>query len=133
MNGRTRGSYENVSLENINHLIFDMLHNICFSVSIFSHKKKLTPIHTILCNMSECTCTVSKDLFPRIRYKVRFILFSCFIYMRLNVNWSFDVKKNSESSPNLTLNLFYSKWFFSISVQKKEPINVEPHMFKVTN
>ena len=119
MNGRMRWSYENVSLENINHLIFDMLHNICFSVSIFSHKKKLTPIHTILCNMSECTCTVSKDLFPRIRYKVRFILVSCFIYMRLNVNWSFDVKKLRKlTKPYIELVLF-EMIFFDFCAKKR--------------
>ena len=35
----------------------------------------------------------------------------------------------NEHSPNLSLNLFSSKYFCT----KNEPINVESHMYKVTN
>ena len=58
--------------------------------------------------------------------KVRSILVSYFIHMRLSFNWLFDVKK-SEHSSTFSLNLFSQNRFFIY--KKIGPINVEPHIY----
>jgi hypothetical protein len=63
--------------------------------------------------------------------KVRSIIVDYFIYMRLNVNGSFDIKK-TQKLPNLSLNSFLQNQIFSFFVKKNGPINVESHIYKVT-
>ena len=54
--------------------------------------------------------------------------------MRLNIKGSFDVK-NPEPTPNLSLNIFSSKSFFSFFVQKMDTFKLSLIciMYKVTN
>ena len=88
-------------------------------------------VYALVVMQSISSSTTSKNIGKM--YKVHSILVGYFIDMRLNVNGSIffgkKMKKNDFEEKKVNVRRFGECSFFYI----KRPINIESHMYKVTN